>query len=98
MPLVANEIGDPKSDLPSFVRIGGRGLNGASGGFLGVTLRSVRTCANPGQMPTNTTLTTDVDRYHRRLELLGQLEQDFAASAKDEVERPSEAIRPRASR
>ena len=82
--VVAKELGDPKSDLPSFVRIGNGGQNGAGGGFLGVEYDPFNMNA-PGQMPTNTRLTTDVDRYHRRLDLLGQLEHDFSESAQGEV-------------
>jgi len=82
--VVAKELGDPKSDLPSFVRIGNGGVNGAGGGFLGVDYDPFNMNA-PGQMPNNTKLTTDVDRYHRRLDLLGQLEHDFAESAEGEV-------------
>jgi uncharacterized protein (DUF1501 family) len=83
---VAHEIGDPKSDLPSFVRINAQGQQSAStGGFLGVPYDPFE-MPNPGQMPNNTTLTTGVDRYQRRMDLLNHLEQDFASSARDEVE------------
>ena len=34
--IVAKELGDPTSELPSFVRIGGRGLGGDGAGLLGV--------------------------------------------------------------
>jgi uncharacterized protein (DUF1501 family) len=83
---VAHEIGDPKSDLPSFVRINAQGQQSATtGGFLGVPYDPFE-MPNPGQMPNNTTLTTGVDRYQRRMDLLNHLEQDFASSARDEVE------------
>ena len=82
--LVASEIGDPKSELPSFVRIGGRTKAGGDGGFLGVRFDPFD-LNNPNQKPLNTSPTTDVDRYRRRLELLGSLEHDFATSAAQEV-------------
>ena len=82
--VVAHEIGDPKSELPSFVRVGGRGQAGTNGGFLGVQYDPFD-IQNPAAMPTNTTLTTSVDRYRGRLELLSRLEQDFARTAPQEV-------------
>ncbi len=81
---VAHEIGDPKNELPSFVKIGGRPQAGGTGGFLGVDFDPFD-IGNPAAMPTNTATTTSVDRYRRRLSLLGQLEQDFATSAPQEV-------------
>jgi hypothetical protein len=81
---VAHEIGDPKSDLPSFVRVGGRAQTGSNGGFLGVQYDPFD-IQNPAAMPTNTIPTTSVDRYRRRLDLLGKLEQDFAKTAPQEV-------------
>ena len=44
---VAQQIGVPGFDLPSFVRIGGRGSESANGRFSGRRLRSVR-AAEPG--------------------------------------------------
>lgn len=82
--LVASQIGDPASDLPSFVRIGGRTKAGGDGGFLGVKFDPFD-LNDANHKPNNTQLTTDVDRYRRRLALLGNLEQDFAASATQEV-------------
>jgi Protein of unknown function (DUF1501) len=82
--VVAHEIGDPKSDLPSFVRVGGRAQTGSNGGFLGVQYDPFD-IQNPAAMPTNTIPTTSVDRYRRRLDLLGKLEQDFAKTAPQEV-------------
>jgi hypothetical protein len=82
--VVAHEIGDPTSDLPSFVRVGGRAQTGSNGGFLGVGYDPFD-IQNPAAMPTNTIPTTSVDRFRRRLDLLGQLEQDFAATAPQEV-------------
>jgi uncharacterized protein DUF1501 len=82
--VVAHEIGDSKSKLPSFVRVGGRAQTGSNGGFLGVQYDPFD-IQNPAAMPMNTIPTTSVDRFRRRLDLLGQLEQDFAATAPQEV-------------
>ncbi len=82
--VVAHEIGDPKSDMPSFVRVGGRVANNPGGGFLGVQYDPFD-IQNPAAPPTNTMPTTSVERYRRRLDLLGQLEQDFASTAPQEV-------------
>jgi len=70
--LVCHEIEGAAGELPSFVRVGG-GRNGGSAGFLGVEYDAFD-IANPNAPPTNTTLPTDVARYHDRLNLLGQLE------------------------
>jgi hypothetical protein len=82
--VVAHEIGDPTSDMPSFVRVGGRVPNNPGGGFLGVQYDPFD-IQNPAAPPTNTAPTTSVERYRDRLALLGKLEQDFAADAPDEV-------------
>jgi hypothetical protein len=82
--LVAHEIGDPACELPSFVRIGGRGGSGRDGGLLGAQFDPFE-MNNPGTPPTNTRPTTDAARYQRRLDLLQRLEADFAAVAPREV-------------
>jgi hypothetical protein len=82
--LVAHEIGDPTSQLPSFVRVGGRGQNSSGGGFLGVQYDPFD-IQNPNTPPTNTRPTTDVTRYQRRLDLLDRLQADFARQAPQEV-------------
>jgi hypothetical protein len=82
--LVTHEIADPTSQLPSFVRVGGRGQNTSGGGFLGVQYDPFD-IQNPNAPPTNTRPTTDVARYQRRLELLERLQSDFARDARQEV-------------
>src|SRR5215475_1817765 len=72
--LVSHEIADMAGQLPSFVRIGGN-RNGGSAGFLGVGYDPFD-INNPNAPPTNTTIATDTTRFHKRLDLLGQLETD----------------------
>ena len=79
--IAAQELGQAECELPAFVRIGGdvRQRNSGSGGFLGVEYDpfSIR---EAGKVPENTAPTTDIARYERRLDLLGKLERDYAAS------------------
>jgi hypothetical protein len=75
---VANQIGDPKFDLPSFVRIGGRTRDLGNGGFLGVDFDPF-VLQNPEQKPENTQPPTREERYNRRLELLGNIDANFGA-------------------
>jgi uncharacterized protein (DUF1501 family) len=82
--IVAHEIGEPTSQLPSFVRIGGRGQNASSGGFLGVKFDPFD-IQNPNTPPNNTRPTTELARYERRLGLLDRLQADFAHAAPQEV-------------
>jgi len=76
---VADQIGAAACQLPSCVRVGGRLANAGGGGFLGVdydplVLQSAR------RRPANTQPTTATDRYARRLQLLGAIQDDFASS------------------
>jgi uncharacterized protein (DUF1501 family) len=75
--LVASELGDPAFDLPHFVQIGGREVIGS--GFLGMNYAPF-VVLNPDQMPANAILPAGVQdqRFTRRLDLLGKLEEDFA--------------------
>ncbi len=82
--LVANEIADRECQLPSFVRIGGRGQNSGGGGFLGVQYDPFD-IQNPNSPPTNTRPTTALARYQTRLELVDRLQSDFARTAPQEV-------------
>ncbi|HEX5105878.1 MAG TPA: DUF1501 domain-containing protein [Pirellulaceae bacterium] len=75
--IVAHELGDPASELPSFVRIGGRGLGNDGAGLLGVAYDPLA-MGRAGQPPDNTALTTPAARYQRRLNLLTRLEADYA--------------------
>ncbi len=76
--LVANELGPADFDLPHFVSVGNRATTLGSG-FLGMHVAPF-VVANATQMPTNTELPQGVDakRFNRRLDLLKDLEQDFA--------------------
>jgi hypothetical protein len=82
--IVAKELGDPASDLPSFVRIfsdarGGGGNASAMGtaGILGVDYDPLL-LQGAGSPPQNTALSTDDKRFARRLNLLDRLQDDYA--------------------
>jgi hypothetical protein len=76
---VAQQIGTPGFDIPSFVRIGGRGGVDAGGaGFLGVDYNPF-VLQNPEAKPENTQPATRDERYARRLEMLAEVESDFGA-------------------
>jgi hypothetical protein len=78
--LVAHELGQADFDLPHFVSIGGRATS-IGQGFLGMQFAPL-IVANPEQLPSNVALPGGVsrDRFGRRLDLLKDLEQDFAES------------------
>ena len=84
--IVAREIAPPRSELPSFVRIGGRFGGGTdNAGLLGIDWDPF-VIQQAGRLPDNTALTTSRDRYDRRLKLLTNLEKHSAASGgKQEV-------------
>lgn len=75
---VAHQIGDTVCELPSFVRIGGRGQNSGNGGFLGVDYDPL-VLQNALRPPQNSTPTTSAARYRRRLALLDRAQGDFGA-------------------
>ena len=81
--IVASEIGDATSELPSFVRIGG-GRFGDGAGLLGVDYDPFSLQA-AGRPPENTSIPTTEPRYQRRLGLLGRLEADYANAGGREV-------------
>jgi hypothetical protein len=76
--IVASEIGPEGFDLPSFVSVGNRATTIGSG-FLGMQFAPF-VVANPQQLPTNVELPQGINtsRFGRRLDLLKDLEQDFA--------------------
>ncbi len=76
--IVSHEIGHHAGELPSFVRIGG-GRFGDSAGLLGVDFDPF-VMQSAGRSPDNTSLPTSATRYQRRLNLLGKLEEDYAAN------------------
>src|SRR5262249_5208239 len=73
---VAQQIGQHGFDLPSFVRIGGRGTDAGGAGFLGVGFGPF-ILQNPEAKPENTQPATRDDRYNRRLKMLEQVETNF---------------------
>jgi hypothetical protein len=79
--IVAKELGDPASDLPSFVRIGaGQGANTSAmggAGILGVDYDPLLLAA-AGRPPENATLATDEKRFQRRMNLLDRIQGDYA--------------------
>ncbi len=80
--LVASELGDPEFDLPHFVSVtGNRGsvVSSIGSGFLGMKVAPFLV-ANPLQLPNNTTLPRNINdaRFGRRLDILNDLEEDFA--------------------
>jgi Protein of unknown function (DUF1501) len=76
--IAASELGSDGFDLPHFVSIGNRATTIGSG-FLGMSVAPF-VVSNPTQLPNNLPLPQRVtrDRFTRRLDLLGQLEEDFA--------------------
>src|SRR5688572_1136686 len=76
--LVTQQLPNPGCELPSFVRIGGRFANSASGGILGVDFDPFNV-DSPDRPPANTTVGSS-ERFNRRLGLLGRLEDEYAAS------------------
>jgi len=78
--IVASELGPQNFDLPHFVSIGNRAATIGSG-FLGMHVAPF-VVSNPTQMPSNVALPQGVNdgRFGRRVGLLDQLEEDFAAT------------------
>ena len=85
--IVASELADRASELPSFVRIGRGGFGGGNdnAGLLGIDWDPL-VIGQATRPPDNTTLSTSAERYGRRLNLLTNLESHYAASGgKQEV-------------
>ena len=78
--IASAEIGPRDFDLPHFVTIGNRTFTIGSG-FLGMA-HAPFVVANPSQMPANSVLPGAInnERFGRRLELMRELEEDFAAA------------------
>jgi hypothetical protein len=82
--VVGKELGDPSSELPSFVRIGAQRF-GDGAGLLGVDYDPLMIAA-AGRPPENAALPSSPERYRRRLGLLSRLERDYAGrGGRDEV-------------
>lgn len=78
--LVAHQIAPRDFELPSFVSVGAR-LGSIGSGFLGAAWQPF-IVANPNQMPANSELPSGVSdtRFGRRLDLMRDLEEEFANS------------------
>ena len=78
---VSSELGDPKSDLPSFVSISGPSIGAA---FLGVQ-NGPFVINNPGQPPQNIAYPRNVnaERFEMRQSALNILDSQFAAETGD---------------
>jgi hypothetical protein len=76
--IVTSEIGPRDFDLPSFVSIGNR-IGTIGSGFLGMA-HAPFVVADPNRMPANVERAPFINqaRYDRRLDLLNDLEYDFA--------------------
>lgn len=90
---IAQQIGDPQSDLPSFVSIGE--TQGA--GFLGMDYEPF-VVNNPGQLPADVALPVSTNRFQRRTGLLGELEQEFAAAGAEQIVRTHQSLYRKTSR
>jgi len=73
--VVAHKLGDPDSDIPNFVSIGGT----ISSGFLGVQVAPF-VIGKPGELPANVGSGIAEARRKQRMALLGQQDADFAAA------------------
>lgn len=76
--LVSQQLADPSCELPSFVRIGGRGRGDVGAGLLGVGYDPFA-LEDADKVPPNTVPTTSVDRFRRRLALLNRVDEQYAA-------------------
>jgi hypothetical protein len=78
--IVAKELGPRDFDLPHFVSVGNR-FTTVGSGFLGMNFAPF-VVANANQLPNNVQLPRGVDarRFGRRVDLLKDLEEDFAAA------------------
>ncbi|MBI3860379.1 MAG: DUF1501 domain-containing protein, partial [Planctomycetia bacterium] len=78
---LAKELAPADQDLPAVVSVGagrGGGNQLIGSGFLGVEVDPF-VVDNPGSLPRDVALPTQTPRFERRLGLLGNLENDFAA-------------------
>ena len=82
--VAALQLGEKRTALPPFVRIGRSTRLRVGGGLLGTQFDPFAH-RDPKNPPGNTELTTDTNRYRRRLNLLAQLQetQNVAAGVKD---------------
>lgn len=90
--VVAHELGDPKSDLPNFVSIG----QTLSSGFLGVQVAPF-VVPRAGQLPANVAASMPQPRLNRRLALLKEQDNDFAAAGAKELVAEHQSLYQKAS-
>ncbi|MEN1680218.1 MAG: DUF1501 domain-containing protein [Planctomycetota bacterium] len=81
---VAQQIGDAASELPSFVRVGGRGAVYGNGGFLGVDYDPLA-LQNASRPPQNSRPMSTRERYRRRLGLLDRVNEGFVSRGGEAV-------------
>ena len=96
--IVASEIGPKGFDLPHFVSVGNRGTTlGAS--FLGMKFAPF-VIPNASQLPANATLPGGVldARFDRRVDLLKDLEEDFADAGRRKLVQEHQALLDNASK
>ncbi len=84
---ITQQLGNPESEIPSFVSIGT--TQGA--GFLGTDFDPF-VVGNPGQLPANVALPTSRNRFARRRGLLQRLETEFAESGAQQLVESHRAI------
>ncbi len=90
---VTQQLGDPESELPSFVSIG----NTLGSGFLGMDYEPF-VVGKPGQLPANVGLPTSRNRFERRRGLLQQLETQFADAGAQKLVEAHQSIYGRSAR
>ncbi|MEW4489185.1 DUF1501 domain-containing protein [Thalassoglobus sp. JC818] len=90
---IAQQLADHENDLPSFVSIG----QTIGAGFLGVDYEPFNV-TRPGSMPQNLSLQKSASRYQRRLGLLGELEDEFAARGAEQPVRNHRQLYDKASK
>jgi uncharacterized protein (DUF1501 family) len=90
--LVASEIAPRDFDLPHFVTVGNR-FSTIGSGFLPMTFAPY-VVSDPNQMPSNVALPGGVtnNRFDRRLNLMQDLERDFAAAGGENLVREHRAV------
>lgn len=85
--VVAEELGDPNSDIPNFISIG----QTLSSGFLGVKVAPF-IVNRPGQLPANVAAGLGRARVNRRLALLKEQDADFAAEGAEALVEEHQAL------
>lgn len=79
--IAAKYLSEKKTDLPSFVRIGGRQANLGNAGFLGVEYDPFD-LEKAGDTPRNAEVLVDAKRFRSRLALMEKLEKGGSHAAK----------------